>query len=157
MTPDLALALEPYESRPTYTLWVPAPDQWLSSNQRIHWAQRSRRTSAWRKAAGCLARAAKIPSLGPSRVVAELHMTPRRRARVDPANYGLTAKPVVDGLVDAKIWPDDSSSWVIGPDMRLGAPTKKGQPEGLLLLIWGTPCCAHATCHHHRQEGGEAA
>jgi len=125
----------------------------------IHWTQRHRWTSAWRKAAGWAAAANSrfVPSLGPSRVIAELWMRPRRRSRIDPTNYSVTAKPIVDGLVDARIWPDDSSGWVTGPDMRLGPPVRTPHPEAVLLLIWGTPCCRDACCHHHRQEGGEAA
>ncbi|MFA5712436.1 hypothetical protein [Mycolicibacterium sp.] len=148
-----------YGDRPNHGLFVPLPDgaEWLSSNRRIHWTQRHRWTATWRETSGWLARAAKVPSLGPSRVIAELWMRPRRRSRIDPANYSATAKPIVDGLVDARIWPDDSSHWVTGPDMRLGPPVKTPHPEGVLLLIWGQPCCRDACCHHHRQEGGEAA
>jgi len=157
----LTRAGDVYGSRPDYGLWIPLPAEaeWMSANRRIHWTQRHRWTSAWRKAAGWAAAANSrfIPSLGPSRVIAELWMRPRRRSRIDPTNYSVTAKPIIDGLVDAQIWPDDSSDWVTGPDMRLGPPVKTPHPEGVLLLIWGTQCCRNACCHHHRQEGGEAA
>lgn len=36
--------------------------------------------------------------------------TNRRR---DPHNYtGTVVKPIVDGLVDARLWPDDNPDWV---------------------------------------------
>lgn len=121
---------------------------WMSANQRTHWAVRANLTAAWREASGWTARDAGIPALGPSRVVAELWMVPRRRTRIDPANYAPTAKAVVDGLVDAGIWPDDSSGWVTGPDMRLGQAVKSSADEALVILIWGKPCCDAAGTHH---------
>lgn len=138
---------------PDHTVTVPAVwhndrPGWMSANQRLHWASRSNLTAAWRHAAGWNARHTKVPALGPTLVVAELHMVPRRRVRIDPANYAPTAKACVDGLVDAGIWPDDSSGWVTGPDMRLGPPVKDPAGEALVLLLWGAPCCFDANNHH---------
>lgn len=136
---------------PDYTVRVPSSG-WLNANQRQHWTARSDLTAAWRRAAAWCARSARVPSLGQSRVVAELCMVPRRRVRIDPANYAPTAKAAVDGLVDAGIWPDDSSGWVIGPDMRLGPAAKTASEEALVLHIYGQPCCDGAD-HHHQEAG----
>lgn len=145
--------LDRYEPPPDHTVrvaavWLNDKPGWLSTNQRHHWATRANLTATWRRAAGWQTRADKVPALGPSLVVAELCMVPRRRACIDPANYQLTAKAAVDGLVDAGIWPDDSSGWVTGPDMRLGPPVKTYVDEALVLHIWGRPCCELAACHH---------
>lgn len=134
---------------PDHILDVPRPADWLNANRRQHWTAHATAVRAWREAAGWAAKAAKLPALGPSRVVAELVMCPRRTARIDPANWAPTAKAVVDGLVDAGIWPDDNHGWLEGPDMRLSADRAvTDRQEALRLLIWGQPCCAAATCHH---------
>jgi hypothetical protein len=143
--------LDGYEAPPDHTITIPA-SPWLSANQRQHWTVRADLTAAWRQAAGWAAKASGTPALGLSRVVAELHMVPRRRVRIDPANYAPTAKACVDGLVDAGIWPDDSSGWVVGPDMRLGPPVKTAADEVLRLLIWGRSCCEAAGRHHQHEE-----
>lgn len=142
-----------WDPPPDHTITVPMVSidgrpGWLSANQRLHWSTRANLTGTWRRAASWCARAAKVPALGPSLVVAELQMVPRRRVRIDPANYAPTAKAAVDGLVDAGIWPDDSSGWVTGPDMRLGPAVKDPAAEALVLLLWGAPCCFDADNHH---------
>jgi len=129
---------------------VPKADEWMNKNQRrhTHWTVDRRQTKAWREAAGWAAKAARVPALGPSRVIAELHVNGRRRSRIDPSNFNLTACAAIDGLVDVGVWPDDSADWVEGPDMRLGPVA---QQESLVLLIFGKPCCADAVCHHGRR------
>lgn len=43
---------------------------------------------------------------------------PTRRRRDTPNLYSYVGKPIVDGLVDAQLIPDDDDHHVIGPDMR---------------------------------------
>lgn len=125
-----------YSPAPDHSLVVPRPCDWISSNKRIHWRVKADLTATWLERAGWAVKAAKLPTLGRSRVIAELHMQSRRRSRVDPANYADTAKPCVDALVAVgKVWPDDSSQWVVGPDMRLG-PAVAANHEALVLHIW---------------------
>lgn len=136
-------------TEPDFTLFIPRADEWMNKNRRrnTHWTSDARQTAAWREAAGWAARAAKLPALGPSHVVAYLHMNAHRRSRIDPSNYNLTACAAVDGLVDVGVWPDDSADWVVGPDMRLGPASKE---EALVLHIFGRPCCADAQCLHRK-------
>lgn len=154
---ELTRQLAPFQPDPD--TWDPPPNhtitvtraagvEWISANRRRHWTVEADLTAWWRAAAGWRARQTRVPALGPTLVVAELRMIPRRRVRIDPANYAPTAKACVDGLVDAGIWPDDSSGWVTGPDMRLGPPAKAAADEALVLHIWGRPCCELAACHH---------
>lgn len=90
----------------------PAP--LMNMNQRVSWRTRHRLTKAWRSAA-CVAA---VDELGaPSArvrqacTVAITLPVPDARRR-DPHNYFATVKPIIDGLVDAGIWPDDTPEWV---------------------------------------------
>lgn len=88
----------------------PPPAKLISMNDRTHWAVRARMTSAWRHAAFIAARQARLGALPPSTVTVGLPVRDSRRR--DPHNYFATVKPIIDGLVDAGLWPDDNSDWV---------------------------------------------
>lgn len=130
-----------YTPKPDHIIMVPtAGRDWLSANvqRRQHWRTRSAGIKKWREAAGLAARESGTPTLGPSHVIAELYVVVRRTHRLDPANWAPTAKACIDGAVDAGIWPDDSSEWVTGPDMRLCfRRAETPADEALRLLIWG--------------------
>ena len=110
----------------TLELTIPAPCDWLNSNQRLHWTEKARRTRIWRHAAhGAVLGQHKGARFDvPVRITVTIHKT--RAGRYDVANYGVTAKAIVDGLVDAGVIPDDSNEWVTGPDMRAGE--KRAEP-----------------------------
>lgn len=42
----------------------------------------------------------------------QMHYRPVKNVRRDPSNLVATQKPFLDGLVDAKVFPDDSSKYV---------------------------------------------
>jgi len=90
-----------------------APCKALTMNDRMHWAPKGRMTAAWREAAFWATRSAACPvpiPLPPSVVTVRIPVRDRRRR--DPHNWFPTVKAVIDGLVDAGWWPDDSSEWV---------------------------------------------
>lgn len=91
------------------------PARLMSLNDRHHWTTRRTLTKAWRKAAW----AAAVEQLGPSpsarwrrASIVAVQLPVARGARRDPHNYVATVKPIVDGLVDAGVWPDDTPSFV---------------------------------------------
>lgn len=105
----------------TLELTIPAPCDWINSNQHLHWAEKARRTKAWRSAAYYAA--AQIPRrqrtfTTPVAIICHAHKT--RGGRWDASNLAGTGKAIVDGLVDAGVIPDDNNDWVTGPDMRAG-------------------------------------
>lgn len=109
----------------TLELTINAPCDWINANQRDHFHDRRRRTSAWREAANGAVRMAafhegiRSPAFTtPVHIVCTVHKT--RAGRWDAGNLYPTAKAIVDGLVDAGVIPDDSNEWVTGPDMRAG-------------------------------------
>lgn len=96
----------------TITFDVPA-EHWLSANQRLHWAPKAKRTRALRDLAYYTTIDAPIDRQGVSHVAAFIGYP--RNGKADPANAAPTIKALIDGLVDAGVWPDDDSTWVIGP------------------------------------------
>lgn len=102
------------------------PDRLLSLNDRLHWAPQRQRARAWRLTAYATATELRqyphrLP-LAPSIVTVHLPVPDRRRR--DPHNYFPTVKPVIDGLVDAGLWPDDTPEWVTTtePHLVTGTP-----------------------------------
>lgn len=92
----------------------------VSANERIHWARRVAVTRYWRKRAWLQALGARLAPFDRARVVVTIRFPDRRRR--DVANYyPYVAKPIVDGLVDAAVLPDDSDAHLVGPDMRRAA------------------------------------
>lgn len=105
----------------TLELTIPAPCDWINANHRTHWAEKARRTKAWREAAYYAA--AQVPRRQrtftmPVRITCTAHKT--RGGRWDATNLAPTGKALIDGLVDAGVLEDDDNTRVIGPDMRAG-------------------------------------
>lgn len=123
-------------SAQSWTVRIPAPAHWLNANQRIDLRRQTPARRAWRDAAHLYARQVKLPKLGKAHIVAELHFTDKRRR--DPHNYYPTIKACVDGLVDYGLLNDDSSEFLIGPDIRMGVPllnATRGHHGQLVLTI----------------------
>lgn len=97
-----------------------APGPFLNLNDRMHWAPQARLIETWRFWAKIVGRSYGSPKLlrrGPSIVTVELPVPDKRRR--DPHNYIATVKPIIDGLVDAGLWPDDTPEWVSVAEPRL--------------------------------------
>lgn len=92
-----------------WTLELPFTKQ-LSLNDRQHWAVKMKHVKEWRDAAHVLAKHARIPAC--RRIMVELHYLPRTNQRRDPDNLVASMKPLVDGLVDAKVVQDDTEAFV---------------------------------------------
>ncbi len=90
---------------------------YLTANQRLHWAARNQRTAFWRHNTNMVAREARIPTL--PRISVHLEIHPPNRMRRDPSNWAPTQKACVDGLVDARVVPDDSPAYVVEGMPRL--------------------------------------
>lgn len=116
--------------------WKTTP---LSLNGRMHWSQKQRLTRAARTIATDLARAGQIPPLG--RVQIELHYCPRDRRRRDPINLTLLAKALEDGLVDAKVIPDDTPEFSVPTMPVIDEPDSSPGTVRLYLLIREVPSC----------------
>ncbi|MCL2089878.1 MAG: hypothetical protein FWH11_01410 [Micrococcales bacterium] len=110
----------------------------LTSNQRLCWQERARRTSDLRMTGVIYARRAMVPLDGPGFTRAHLTVTfawPDRRRR-DPANWHPTLKALVDGSVDAGVLADDDGTRLVGPDLRVSDETSGRARVALLTFCW---------------------
>lgn len=114
----------------------------LSLNDRTAWRRRAEHIAAWRAAAhgaglnvgaGPRARA-----VGPAVVNVVLPVPDRRRR--DPHNYVATLKPIVDGLVDAGLWPDDTPEHVATLEPELDI--RRDRLVRVVLIPLVCPLCA---------------
>lgn len=110
---------------------VPAPCEFINSNDRRHHHAKAKLTRAWRQAAADEARRvfAGIELKTPVRIVAGINKPGNRRW--DPNNLAPTTKACVDGIVDSGAIPDDSWREVVGPDHRRGS----SMPESITFTI----------------------
>jgi len=112
------------------TLEIPKLADWLNANEKPHWAKQNKRAQAWRHGAHILARHAKLPKdLQRARV--DVYVWKASRRRYDPHNLMPTMKPVIDGLVDYGLLPDDSHEYLEGPFPHHGGYGK----EKLVVVI----------------------
>ena len=121
------------------SLTIPAPCEALSSNQRLHHMVKAKRTAAWRARAHVAAIQAGKPSLERAHVRATVHRTDKRS--YDAGNWYPTAKAILDGIVSAGCLPDDSNTYVVGPDMR---PGEKADVFSLTITL--DPDCTCVDC-----------
>ena len=107
----------------TVTLWLDIPaTEVLTSNQRLHWGERARRTRALRWRATLAYRQAGKPRMEVAHCVARL--TYRDQRRRDDHNIMPTLKACVDGVVAAGLLPDDNHKHLVGPDIRVAEPDR---------------------------------
>lgn len=123
-----------------------APDRILSLNDRDHHQTRARRVAAWRSraaAAGLLVGAGpRARAVGPAVVEVELSFRDRRTR--DAHNFVATVKPIIDGLVDAGLWPDDN-----GEHVATLEPVLVRRPDRRVVVRLLPLVCSLCTGPHH--------
>ena len=107
------------------TLKIPKADDYLSLNDRIHHMRRHALEQSWQQAAyivacATLGRTPADRARPPATVTVTLPF--KKGGRRDPHNYVATVKPIIDGLVKAGVWPDDTPEFVTvaEPAFRVG-------------------------------------
>lgn len=113
-----------------FTLELPKLADWLNLNTKRHWAKNAKLVKAWRHGAHIIARQHRLPK-GFERVQVEAYVWKSSRRQYDPHNLMPTLKPVIDGLVDYGLIPDDSTTHLAGPFIHHGGYG----PEKLVLVI----------------------
>lgn len=110
-----------------------AERDWLTDNKRFGWRAKAGRVKKWREIAGFYA--LNLPKLPGAYIIAELRFGDARRR--DPLNWAPTVKAILDGFVDAGVFPDDDAKRIIGPDLRLG-PKVPAADRCVVMHIWPT-------------------
>lgn len=107
----------------TYKIELPYRKPPLTANQRFgHWAQKSKIVAEVRRTANILARSHQV---GPhERITVQLFYRPRDRRRRDPSNLMPSQKALLDGLVDARVVPDDCPPYVTETIPKIMEPVK---------------------------------
>jgi crossover junction endodeoxyribonuclease RusA len=94
--------------------------------------RRNETVQKWRDAARQAATAAGVPEL--TLFTAVLEWRPGRNGRRDPENYFAAVKPLVDGLIDAGVAPDDTRRWYRSSTPIIH-PAVKGEPASMWLTV----------------------
>ena len=114
----------------SWTLELPAGLKVLSLNSRLHWAEKGRRARELKKAAWAVAISRRVPQLDRISVIVE-YQPPDKRHR-DADNVGPpSGKYAIDGLVAAKVIPDDESPRYVADIQYEIGPV---YPHGRLVL-----------------------
>lgn len=124
---------------PVMVVEVLEPAERMTLNKRYHWSTRHKLTRAWRHAA----KVAAWQQLGrtPSERAREACFVrvsfpvkdPNRRR--DPENWSPTSKALVDGLVDADVWPDDDERHVLVLPCRFFKPDRPLALQPVLIHL----------------------
>lgn len=113
------------------------PSDWdgtrLSLNDRLHFRANADRTKFWRELSGILGRRIRA-RLSRGRVEVVYRFPDERRREV--SNLQSTSKAILDGIVDAGIYPDDDDRHMIGPE-NLRDPVNG--PHRVTVLLYGVP------------------
>ena len=97
----------------------------LNMNDRMHWAKKAKITKSIRQEVYIRAKAARLRPC--KHLTVRFFYRPRDKRRRDPANCISSQKPIVDGLVQAGLVPDDTAEYVTETIPTLVEPIK-GQP-----------------------------
>lgn len=102
-------------TRTAFVVEFAQPGATINMNHRLHWAVKAALTAGWRRAAGAHVRlAGRHRSFPEPR--SEVHVSfpvASVNLRRDAHNWFPTVKAIIDGCVDAGVWPDDSGEWVV--------------------------------------------
>lgn len=102
----------------------------MNVHRTLHFRARADDDKSWREAFGWLAKVEKVPSLDRIEVVAmPLHSNNRRQ---DVAACAPAVKAAIDGLVDARVIPDDTDAYLASVTFL---PAVVGDDDGLVLQI----------------------
>lgn len=92
------------------------PDNLISANHRTHWADKAHRTRNVRLLGRYAAR--NLPAMHAAHLTVTVHPPDRRRRDLD--NTMPTVKAIVDGIVDAKVLPDDNRNHLASLTLQPG-------------------------------------
>lgn len=115
-----------------YRVMLPSGLPLLSSNLRLHYMERYRRSKALKDSAYLVARSLQIPQLLRADITAILHPGVRTRL-FDPHNFADSVKAAIDGLVLAGVLPKDDSRYLRKVTIEAGEKLPEGWQLELVI------------------------
>mgnify|MGYP002724285546 CR=1 FL=1 len=101
----------------TRTLEIIIPQRlWMTSNHRLSWQAKSRRSRELRELAHWSCRAHRLKPMKRARVFVDIQYPTQHPS--DPSNAEPTFKPLIDGMIDYGVLIDDSWQYLEGPYPR---------------------------------------
>lgn len=121
--------VKPVRKRKTGKMYQRNP--MLNANDRDHWRVLGPIRAEWREKGELAGIAAKVADLGWTRARIDAYIHRPINNKSDAGNFYPTVKPIVDGLIDAGLLPDDNDDHLEGPFQHKG---EKG-PYAVTLVI----------------------
>lgn len=125
----------------TFTAYLPLPSPTLSPNAKPHWAYKARAIKAARKEAWYWFNRVKPSDWKPIPIQIEVHYhCPKKTYGYKPRdsmNAIAAMKPMIDGMVDAGIIPDDSANWLSWGKFKL-TRRANGIKAGVYIKVSGS-------------------
>lgn len=121
----------------TWTLPLSYDKPPLTLNSRMHWAAKAKTVAAIRHESATRARSLGIGSQ--RYITVQLHYRPRDKRIRDRSNLLGTQKPLLDGLVDAGVVPDDDDRYVDEQMPKIHPPSPEGPALWLTITIGDPP------------------
>lgn len=117
----------------------------LNANHRLHWRDKARRSAEIRHRAYLAWHQAGRPQLERAHCLAVFQFRDARRR--DANNLAPTTKAAIDGAVSGPagtvslrgILPDDDTTHLLGPDLRIGVPDRTLRPGWVRITLEFTP------------------
>ena len=105
-----------------YRFVLHPPDKLLNQNDRLHWAATSKIKRSWKQVAHFTAVDLKnrglIKPIVEGQAIVTISIPVKTNRRRDGHNYSPTAKCIIDGMVTAKIFIDDSTKYLYLNDIQ---------------------------------------
>lgn len=105
------MSSKPEDDTPVSVGFEIGPNLWMTSNMRLHRLEMARRTRKLREKAHWATKIFRTPKRTTPHGLTVTIGFPNRR-RVDITNITPTIKPLLDGLIDGKLLPDDNLKYI---------------------------------------------
>jgi len=127
-----APTIKPVRKRKTGKMYTRNP--MLNANDRDHWRVTSPIRKEWRRRGRGYGNALRLRNLNLEHARIDYYVNKPTAGRSDAGNFYPTVKAIVDGLIDAKLLPDDNDNHLNGPYPHQG---DKG-PYSITIVITPT-------------------
>lgn len=110
---------------------APTPPLSLNRERTMHHMKRHRLLKPWKDTAATLCRSKRVQrAIGGRAATVTVVLPVKGNYRRDPHNYLPPVKAIIDGMVAAGVWPDDTPTWV-----KVNEPILENNGVNVLVLV----------------------